>query len=287
MITYSGVEESQQHEHHRHHSHEDEVVGGGSEKVDNRVDGGDAKGTTSEPPHRILGNLIMLFGAIVLGFYEVVYKLALPEGQGGVVVSSEEKDDAMVGVVHDVEPGYQAVSHGPDTLGTGISADQDQGPGRAPDHRRSESDQSMSSDLEDDDRAYPLASPLDSGTRLNPIAPLSSRRQTKLPLALHANMLTSLIGVLTLCFFWIPIPLLHWLGWERFELPWGNMGYLFVVCLTGAVYVSVMRGRDGLRVWSRLSVHGRCADVINWRDCRTRVSWQVPVVASCHKDLQH
>jgi hypothetical protein len=240
MITYSGVEESQE-----RHFRGDEVVGG-SESERGRVDGMDGKGTV-EPPRRILGNLIMLFGAIVLGFYEVVYKLALPEGQGGVVGSSEGKDDT--GVIHDddVEPGYQAVSHGPDTLGIGISSDQDQGSRGPPGHRRSTSDRSISSELEDDG-AYPLASPLDSGTRLTP-TPHHSRGRTPLPLALHANMLTSLIGVMTFCFFWIPIPLLHWVGWERFELPWGNGGYLFVVCLTGAVYVSDDDGRDGSCGW--------------------------------------
>ena len=230
IITYSGVEESQRHQ------QQGEEIGSGSGKVDDT-----APTTTAEPPHRILGNLIMLFGAIVLGFYEVVYKLALPEGQGGLNnnTSEEEKDDD--GLVRDVEPGYQAVSHGPDTLA--ISADQEESLRASTGHRRSTSDRSISSShLEDDDGAYPLASPLDSGTRLTPRAPhpshLSSRGRPKLPLALHANMLTSLIGVMTLLFFWIPIPLLHWVGWETFELPWGNWGNLFVVCGTGAVYVS-------------------------------------------------
>jgi hypothetical protein len=49
---------------------------------------------------------------------------------------------------------------------------------------------------------------------------------------------------MTLLFFWIPIPLLHWVGWEEFELPWGSWGILFVVCLTGAVYVSARRVRQ-------------------------------------------
>lgn len=36
---------------------------------------------------------------------------------------------------------------------------------------------------------------------------------------LYSNSLTSLIGITTLLLFWIPIPILHFLGWEPFEAP--------------------------------------------------------------------
>ena len=36
---------------------------------------------------------------------------------------------------------------------------------------------------------------------------------------LHSNSITTGIGIMTMAFLWIPIPLLHWLGWEIFELP--------------------------------------------------------------------
>ena len=36
---------------------------------------------------------------------------------------------------------------------------------------------------------------------------------------LYSNVITSLIGLTTFCLLWIPIPLLHWIGWEEFELP--------------------------------------------------------------------
>jgi hypothetical protein len=151
----------------------------------------------------------MLFGAIVLGFYEVIYKLALPEGHGGV---GSEKTD-----VEDIASVHQPISNEDTTL-------------LSPTLRRSVSEDSSAVSL----NGYPFASPLDSGTTSD----VASGASTKLPLALHANMLTSMIGVMTLCLFWIPIPILHWLEWEPFALPWGNWGLLIVVCLTGAIYVS-------------------------------------------------
>jgi len=66
-----------------------------------------------------------------------------------------------------------------------------------------------------------------------------------LPTALHANFLTSCIGFATLVLLWIPIPLLHWIGWESFRWPgqrggnpWEIWGGLELVAWGGAVYVS-------------------------------------------------
>jgi hypothetical protein len=35
---------------------------------------------------------------------------------------------------------------------------------------------------------------------------------------LHANLMTTMVGVCTLCLLWIPLPFLHWAGIEHFEL---------------------------------------------------------------------
>jgi len=40
-----------------------------------------------------------------------------------------------------------------------------------------------------------------------------------LPFGLHPNLLTSTIGLFTMLLFWIPIPILHYLGAETFILP--------------------------------------------------------------------
>jgi drug/metabolite transporter (DMT)-like permease len=39
------------------------------------------------------------------------------------------------------------------------------------------------------------------------------------PFGLHPNMLTSIVGFFTLTLLWVPIPILHYLGVERFVLP--------------------------------------------------------------------
>jgi len=39
------------------------------------------------------------------------------------------------------------------------------------------------------------------------------------PFGLYANLLTSSMGLITLCFLWIPLPILHFTGVEPFALP--------------------------------------------------------------------
>lgn len=49
---------------------------------------------------------------------------------------------------------------------------------------------------------------------------------SSLPFGLHANLLTSIIGLLTFLIFWIPLPLLHYFGLEPFAFP--NNGITFL-----------------------------------------------------------
>lgn len=161
----------------------------------------------------MLGDLIMLIGAICLGFYEVIYKMSLPEGHGGVVSPSGTEGEGQALSVS----GYEAVRTEED--GT-VSP----GPPARP-------------TLASDDARRSSSLPL---FKQDPETPI----RTSLPLALHANFLTSLIGVATLLLFWIPIPLLHWSGLEEFELPYGHFGLLAVICAMGATYV----GPSGLTI---------------------------------------
>lgn len=48
---------------------------------------------------------------------------------------------------------------------------------------------------------------------------------------LFANTFGSLIGIFTLCFLWVPIPILHFIGLEKFELPHGEAAWLLVVSI--------------------------------------------------------
>ncbi|RKF60903.1 putative duf6 domain protein [Golovinomyces cichoracearum] len=52
-----------------------------------------------------------------------------------------------------------------------------------------------------------------------------------------ANAFGSFIGVFTLCFLWIPLPILHFSGLERFELPHGEAAWLLgVSVLANAIF---------------------------------------------------
>jgi drug/metabolite transporter (DMT)-like permease len=44
-----------------------------------------------------------------------------------------------------------------------------------------------------------------------------------------ANTFGSLIGTFTLTVLWIPLPILHFLGWETFELPHGQAAQLLLI----------------------------------------------------------
>lgn len=58
------------------------------------------------------------------------------------------------------------------------------------------------------------------------------------PFGLHPNLLTCAIGVVTFLFFWIPIPVLHYLGIEPFGLP-ENLTTLWAIAgigLSGTVF---------------------------------------------------
>jgi len=46
---------------------------------------------------------------------------------------------------------------------------------------------------------------------------------------IFANTFGSMIGTFTLCVLWIPIPILHFLGWETFELPHGQAAWMLVI----------------------------------------------------------
>lgn len=48
---------------------------------------------------------------------------------------------------------------------------------------------------------------------------------------IFANAFGSLIGAFTLLVLWIPLPFLHWLGWETFELPTGYTAWLLFLSI--------------------------------------------------------
>jgi len=58
------------------------------------------------------------------------------------------------------------------------------------------------------------------------------------PFGLHPNLLTSLAGILTLLFLWIPLPVLHYVGAETFHWPtnWYVALVISGIALSGVVF---------------------------------------------------
>lgn len=46
---------------------------------------------------------------------------------------------------------------------------------------------------------------------------------------IFANAVGSGIGMFTLCVLWIPLPILHFMGWETFELPHGEAAWMMLI----------------------------------------------------------
>lgn len=58
------------------------------------------------------------------------------------------------------------------------------------------------------------------------------------PFGLHPNLLTSLAGILTLLFLWIPLPILHYAGAETFHWPtnWSVVLGISGIALSGVMF---------------------------------------------------
>lgn len=57
---------------------------------------------------------------------------------------------------------------------------------------------------------------------------------------IFANTFGSLIGAFTLSVLWIPIPILHFLGWEKFVFPTGEAGWMLLIsiCANASKFLS-------------------------------------------------
>ena len=71
------------------------------------------------------------------------------------------------------------------------------------------------------------------------------------PFALHPNLLTSLAGILTFLFLWIPLPFLHYVGAETFHWPtnWYVTLVISGIAMGGVVF------NAGTMVFPRFSIY--------------------------------
>lgn len=196
----------------------------------------------------------------MLGLYEVVYKMALPEGHGGVKTESRELDGyTSLPTMAVTEPTPTNLTPPDSRADTPPPAINDPYPPAAPLTRP----RGAQVPLDRKTSRTPLlrlktppSPPSSFGPSSDPPSPadlVPPARDTEaptLPAALHANFLTSCIGLATLVLLWTPIPLLHLIGWETFRLPGSQGGdaatiwaELQVVAWGGAVYVSRPRDR--------------------------------------------
>ncbi|KAL1413208.1 hypothetical protein Q8F55_000960 [Vanrija albida] len=178
---------------------------------------------------RVFGDLVMVVGAILLGLYEVVYKLVLPE-------SPRERER------HDVERAASPEAATPSVVSEPESDDEDNdialGSGSAQRTQRQGSRTPLLPKGADENGTAGTSTPPLHYAPLTPPAVGHAHRLAPLPEAFHANFLTSAIGFATLVLLWVPIPLLHWTGVEPFVQPRGAklIGILVVVCAGGSIY---------------------------------------------------
>ena len=92
------------------------------------------------------------------------------------------------------------------------------------------------------------------------------------PFGLHPNLLTSLAGILTLVFLWIPLPVLHYVGAEPFHWPanWTVALVISGIALSGVLF------NAGFMVIIWFSIHSvDCFTNVRFRsfwECGARLS---------------
>jgi hypothetical protein len=196
----------------------------------------------------------------------VVYKLALPEGHGGVDAATktfDAEDYEILPTHHDDDDIPMSASSTLNTIPESTSPNPDsdlenspnapraqlysnsRGPGTNPSRPGVPSRKTSRSPLighaspaEDDDVTVTVDVP-------GPYRRYSLDEPPVLPTALHSNFITSCIGFATMVMLCIPIPILHMTNVEPFRWPGSQGGdastiwyALAVVAICGAVYVS-------------------------------------------------
>ncbi|GAA5934953.1 MFS transporter [Sporobolomyces koalae] len=148
---------------------------------------GDQKGKEAEGSNRVLGNGLALFGSIAYAGYEVWYKIkiALPEPSSSSALP------------------HTRISETSSLLSTRSSSPVPEGPAEnsfefppPPSPAATQTTRTEST----------LSSISDDGVAPSPTVFL-----------LYSNLITSLIGLFTFVFLWIPIPILDWIGWEEWQ----------------------------------------------------------------------
>ncbi|GAA5972260.1 hypothetical protein JCM8115_006545 [Rhodotorula mucilaginosa] len=201
----------------------DTLAAGGADDESQEPGGYDAK-------NRLLGNALALFGSVAYAGYEI----SLPE----------RSDDTPLQDLtpHSYEPAPTEDPEEAATVGADIETSSLL---RAPSPSPAAADgYGVAGDAyvnHDSELHSPLsASAASSGShaahfRNNISTSLSPQTVSPTLLLLYSNAITSLIGLCTLVLLWIPIPLLHWIGWEEFQVPPKEAGFAMVGIILGGI----------------------------------------------------
>jgi poly-beta-1,6-N-acetyl-D-glucosamine biosynthesis protein PgaD len=76
---------------------------------------------------------------------------------------------------------------------------------------------------------------------------------------IFANAFGSMIGVFTLAFLWIPLPILHYMGWETFQLPRGEQAYMMAISVfsnAGKLRCNLNSTHLSLSFWQTVANNG-------------------------------
>ncbi|PRQ75931.1 hypothetical protein AAT19DRAFT_12953 [Rhodotorula toruloides] len=205
-----------------------------------------AGGTSGEAKNRLVGNGLALFGSLAYAGYEVWYKIKIslsetshdtpmtPMTRTHARATSSLSDD-------DDEPSSRLVSNGKDDpdAPSETSSLLPSPPG-TPDGTASPPLHPAANGASTLPKHAPSAST--SRTRPSPLARTPSYRSAALPpritptlLLLYSNTITSLIGLCTFGLLWMPIFVLDWCGWEKFEWPPDGAGLVLVGIAAGGI----------------------------------------------------
>ncbi len=186
-----------------------------------------------------------LLGAVILGLYEVVYKMALPEGHGGISSESAAPSADYAALPMHADAFDPTMTPPESRASSPPIDDRPRGPYTKP---RGPEDIPLSPHKPVHDRLpsstlllrvrTPPSPPLSDTSLRNDLSSPEKTDYPPLPVALHANFLTSCIGIATLIMLWVPIVILDLLGWEAFRIPsFSICRGLAVVSWAGALYV--------------------------------------------------
>lgn len=149
---------------------------------------------------RLLGIALALLGSIGYALYEVWYK--------GAIAWSDYYGTGPFASTLLVSSPYRRVSEGH------RSSRDESDPERADSQFQTTSMGPFGSEPEEPEGTIiKAARQSDNTLRKEPLPSLYTQHSL-----LHANLMTSMVGLTTLCLLWIPIPFLHWSGIEPFQL---------------------------------------------------------------------